>query len=543
MESEHKSFFVLWNGSEDGLADEARDLWIETTARGDLYPDDWSFGQGFGDPRSGDTVYLLQTGKVKGVIASGTLTSDGTWSGGHWSGSGTAHYVSVDWDVMLDDEQRLPTEVLVEGLPEFKFPVYGSGRRIHEPSASALATMWDEHLADLAEARGNPWLGGRSFGSNRSSGPIPLQRNHVRTYNVGGFASYEAVREEAALVDEFVEQLRADGSDVTGYRMQPTTGSRPLFADAFDKTRNVLYEAKASASREAVRMALGQLLDYRRWFKTEPALAILLPEPPALDLVELMAQHSISCVAKNLDGTFSEVSPTPVSDADALLVACRRLGDPDLWIRPDRYPNSLALTIIDSIQSTGSHYSSVLNVVKRYRSERGDLANTDGTSELLASFERHGGADGWASEVGNRKPASTRQGASLKAAVIERVATALHDSGVRTAQDLREVGALDPTNNNRRAAIKKLWTSVEAQSSGITWEYALTLVGVPGVKADRMVIRFVAEATGRNDLTPESTARLVREAAERMGVNPTDLDHVIWRSASGRRVQVDQTPA
>ncbi|MGU3435034.1 hypothetical protein ACNHUS_18700 [Actinomycetes bacterium M1A6_2h] len=183
----------------------------------------------------------------------------------------------------------------------------------------------------------------------------------------------------------------------------------------------------------------------------------------------------------------------------------------------------------------------MLNIVKRYRSERGELANTDGTTELLASFERHGGADGWASEIGNRKPASTRPGASLKAAVIERVATTLHSSGVRTADDLRKVGALDPENDERRAAIKKLWTSVEAQSSGIGWEYALTLVGVPGVKADRMVVRFVAEATGRNDLTPESTARLVREAADRMGVTPTDLDHAIWRSASGRRVQVERT--
>jgi hypothetical protein len=539
MDTEHKSFFVLWNGSEDGLPRDTREEMIDVTALGDLYPGDWSFGQGFGEPTIGDAVYLLQTGKVRGLIASGTITSEVPWTDGHWSGSGTATYVGVDWDVMVDDNQRIPTEELIEGLADFKFPVYGSGRRIHEPSASALWTMWEDHLAALANTAGNPWLGGRAFGPNRVSGPVPLQRNHVRTYNVGGFASYEAVREEAALVDEFVAQLEAGGSHVIGYRMQPSTGSRPLFADAFDETENVLYEAKASASREAVRMALGQLLDYRRWFPAEPALAILLPEPPVLDLVELMAEHGVRCVARDLNGTFSDVTPSPVSDADALLAACRRLGNPELWIRPDRYPDSLALTIIDSIQSTGSHYSSVLNVVKRYRSERGDLARTDGTAELLATFATHGGADGWASAIGNRKPASTRLGASLKAAVIERVATALHEAGVRTAEDLRDVGSLESGDNERRAAIKKLWTSVEAQSSGITWEYALTLVGVPGVKADRMVIRFVAEATGRNDLTPESAARLVREAAERMEVNATDLDHAIWRSASGRRVLVD----
>ncbi len=42
------------------------------------------------------------------------------------------------------------------------------------------------------------------------------------------------------------------------------------------------------------------------------------------------------------------------------------LGDPDLWFRPDGYPHSLALCIIDSIASTGAHYNSVKNLLRHY---------------------------------------------------------------------------------------------------------------------------------------------------------------------------------
>ncbi|CQD08022.1 heme peroxidase superfamily protein [Mycolicibacterium conceptionense] len=228
-----------------------------------------------------------------------------------------------------------------------------------------------------------------------------------------------------------------------------------------------------------------------------------------------------------------------MGDIDRLLIACEVLGNPEHWFRPDGYPDGLALCIIDSIQSTGSHYSSVLNVVRRYRRYRGDAANTDGTAELLATFDACGGVDGWARAIGNQKPASTRNGASLKAAVIQQVARNLHYDGVRTTDDLRARGALEPGNDARRRATKKLWTSVEAQSSGITWNYALMLAGLPGVKADRMVTRFVSRALDGVDLSPEAAASLVREAARLMDVPATDLDHAIWRKESDRPVSVD----
>jgi hypothetical protein len=73
------------------------------------------------------------------------------------------------------------------------------------------------------------------------------------------------------------------------------------------------------------------------------------------------------------------------AQAERLTTDCRTIfGDPDTWITADGYPASLALRIIDSIFSTGSHYSSVMNVVNAYRAYRrvqGGNADQDGTEE------------------------------------------------------------------------------------------------------------------------------------------------------------------
>ena len=56
------------------------------------------------------------------------------------------------------------------------------------------------------------------------------------------------------------------------------------------------------------------------------------------------------------------------AEAEKLTEVCRGIfGDETQWIAADGYPHSLALCIIDSVFSTGSHYKSVINVVNEYR--------------------------------------------------------------------------------------------------------------------------------------------------------------------------------
>src|SRR4051794_40015810 len=229
---------------------------------------------------------------------------------------------------------------------------------------------------------------------------------------------------------------------------------------------------------------------------------------------------------------------------EALRTACNRdLGDPDLWFQPNGYRGSLALCIIDSIYSTGAHYSSVVNVVRRYRDYRADQggdANADGTSELLATIDELGGADHWASRIGNRRPTSTAKGAPLKAEAIREVAEALSNLSIRSADELRSAAA-DVTS--LRSA-KKAWTATPGQRSGLTWEYALMLAGVPGVKADRMVTRYVARALGRGveEVSQAEATDLVRRLAQVNGWDVIQTDHAIWRFESGRPVNIDGDP-
>lgn len=121
---------------------------------------------------------------------------------------------------------------------------------------------------------------------------------------------------------------------------------------------------------------------------------------------------------------------------DLLRLRCAHdLGEPDLWFRPDGYPHALALCIINSLASTGAHYTSVRNVVERYvvyRSEQGGAADT-----LLRTFNELGGAEGWAETTRNRKPTSTAKKALLKAEAIRMAATRLVGLGIDTTDDLR----------------------------------------------------------------------------------------------------------
>ncbi len=233
---------------------------------------------------------------------------------------------------------------------------------------------------------------------------------------------------------------------------------------------------------------------------------------------------------------------TGLSEAAVRLTeVCRSIFDDESqWIEADGYPDSLALGIIDSIFSTGSHYTSVVNVITAYRAMRraqGGDPNSDGVQELLASFDAVSGSDGWAEAVNNRKPAHTGRGALLKAEVVHRAALTLAslDGGpIETAADVRAEFQRD----HELKRIKRAWLQLPSQSSGVTFNYLLILVGLQSVKPDRMVIRFIEEHAGLGEhaVSPKEAASLISQVA---GLYPTQarkLDHVIWRHVSGREV-------
>lgn len=228
------------------------------------------------------------------------------------------------------------------------------------------------------------------------------------------------------------------------------------------------------------------------------------------------------------------------AEAEKLTEVCRGIfRDETTWITADGYPRSLALCIIDSIFSTGSHYTSVINVVNRYRAYRraeGGNADQDGTTELLKTFkDLDDDAAVWADDVvDNRKPAHTQKNAPLKAEVIRQAANKLHRLGYRTRDDLHRAYAKDEDLTE----LKEAWLRLPSQRSGVTYNYLLILAGFQSIKPDRMVIRFIKQNAALEDqrLEPSEAADLIKKVAELYPTEPRRLDHVIWRYVSGREV-------
>jgi len=63
-----------------------------------------------------------------------------------------------------------------------------------------------------------------------------------------------------------------------------------------DETKT-LIEAKASSKRSDIRMAIGQLMDYKRHHLPKPEnLAVLLPTQPREDLIDLIFSQNIEII-------------------------------------------------------------------------------------------------------------------------------------------------------------------------------------------------------------------------------------------------------
>jgi hypothetical protein len=115
----------------------------------------------------------------------------------------------------------------------------------------------------------------------------------------------EAERREAALVKKYKIFAESQRRELVRIRIRPKGEAKPLFTDLYEPASNLLIEAKGTVTREAIRMAVGQLLDYARFITPKPQLAVLVPSPLRSDLRELLNQNNIG-VIEDTGGGFSE---------------------------------------------------------------------------------------------------------------------------------------------------------------------------------------------------------------------------------------------
>jgi hypothetical protein len=222
-------------------------------------------------------------------------------------------------------------------------------------------------------------------------------------------------------------------------------------------------------------------------------------------------------------------------EVDAVVAAIQALGAPETWEQPPAFVG-LALAIIEAIWSIGVRYEGVQNVVARYRATRaaeGTNGEDDTPADLVDFIDRLGGPEAFAERMENRQRTSSKSGI-LKAEAVLREARVLVEEGVQKPSDLHAADA------DRLDQLSTKWAAITGQGSLISWHYFLMCAGLPGVKPDRMIRRFVADALGRpaaDAVGVEEARILVTLAAERMGRDPRVVDFNIWKYQRERGVE------
>lgn len=132
-----------------------------------------------------------------------------------------------------------------------------------------------------------------------------LESYDTHTFTTSGSAPVAGERRESELVERFRKHLARPADALHRWKLRPTGELRPFLTDVYDQHTNELYEAKGNATRDNIRRGIGQLLDYRRHIpRSGLKLALLLPNRPSDDIVELLHSLDIACVHETPDGNF-----------------------------------------------------------------------------------------------------------------------------------------------------------------------------------------------------------------------------------------------
>lgn len=152
----------------------------------------------------------------------------------------------------------------------------------------------------------------RSRGDVAVGGPsvelVPLEQSNTPASERKATAGGTAERREAELVAEYSAHLKAEGHEVVRHRMRPDGAVAALYTDLYDVTAHELYEAKGSIARMSIRLAVGQLLDYRRHLERPGVrLTVLVPDRPSADLLAFLGSVDVCCVYRCGPGRYTRV--------------------------------------------------------------------------------------------------------------------------------------------------------------------------------------------------------------------------------------------
>jgi len=203
--------------------------------------------------------------------------------------------------------------------------------------------------------------------------------------------------------------------------------------------------------------------------------------------------------------------------------------EPDSWpSRPQGYPDRIEAALIDSVFSLRAVYGTSRSVGPRAVVQRWQEAVSrplNSLRQLVADVDGLGGPDEFRRVLKHDGVAvPNAPDKPSKALAVYDSSVALARVGVDTADDARKM---------RSEAEKELLRAIRA-GRGVGLQaatYFLMNLGVPGVKADVMVKKFVSDALGE-DVSEREAADLVSASAALLAVDLIHLDHAIWMHGS-----------
>jgi hypothetical protein len=221
-----------------------------------------------------------------------------------------------------------------------------------------------------------------------------------------------------------------------------------------------------------------------------------------------------------------------MSEVDTLITHIQHNLDlKNARLSDEYYYSSMALCVIDAVFSIGVTYTSTRNTVMRFcnhfqinRIGRPlETSKEFSIADLLAKYQQHGIPI--MTTIYNNKQRTSTRGGILKSEAVLHFAEALQKCGANSLKDIELVMGKEKFEQQIQV--------IPGQGSGISLRYFYMLAGSDDhVKPDRMLIRFVEKAIGRQ-LSIEQTEKLVIDACKQLKMTyphltPRLLDHLIW---------------
>ncbi|WP_381796470.1 hypothetical protein [Streptomyces niveus] len=140
---------------------------------------------------------------------------------------------------------------------------------------------------------------------------VRVGKVHAPEFQRAGSEETTVRQKKALLVESFAAHLESQGHAVGSFQIKVKGKTSTLRTDLFDATDHALYEAQGASDRDSVRVALGRLLDYRRYVKQRnrqdrPDAVVLLPGRPDADIEALLRDYQASLVYRTKDGAFEK---------------------------------------------------------------------------------------------------------------------------------------------------------------------------------------------------------------------------------------------